>query len=237
MHPYACVLDRGEAMSGLHTIKCVLLLCVACSVIPAAHSVIDKRQWQFEVSIDDRLVGTHDFSIEVTEQGEVVESEANFRLKLLFMTVFAYEHKNTEIWRDRCLAEIKSSTVMNRQRFAVNGTMQAGSLVVEDGAGSQTIPGCARSFAYWNQSILDADSLLNPQTGRVEAIQITKLGEERTRVGDRWVPSIRYRIDAEQGAIDVLYAREADIWIGLESTTKRGNRIRYQAVSAPSWNP
>ena len=43
-------------------------------------------------------------------------------------------------------------------------------------------PGCVMSFAYWDPRILQADRLLNSQTGEFTAVQITPRGREAVPV-------------------------------------------------------
>ena len=46
----------------------------------------------------------------------------------------------------------------------------------------ETVDGCLMTYAYWNPEMLKQKRLLNSQTGKVEAVNITALGEDKITV-------------------------------------------------------
>ena len=69
------------------------------------------------------------------------------------------------------------------------------------------------SFAYWNPQILNAQRLLNSQTGEFLAVKITAQGEETVDVRGKPLSARRHRISGPSLQIDLWYAD--DQWIAL----------------------
>jgi len=193
----------------------------------------ETRLWAFDVSINDRWVGQHEFEILRSGSRERIESRATFRFKLLFVTVFSYEHENEEIWNGDCLEQIDSNSRMNGDRFFVEGRRTGSTLVIQSQDGTQELAPCVRTFAYWNPAILSERALLNAQTGQLEDVEITAVGEEVFDVGGASIPAVKYRIELAQSAIEVWYSASQTTWLGLSTVTPDGQSIRYRPITIP----
>jgi hypothetical protein len=82
------------------------------------------------------------------------------------------------------------------------------------------------SFAYWDPRILDAERLLNSQTGELVPVRVTPLGQDTLAVRGESRTADRYRISGKDLQIDVWYSD--DRWVGLEALTDGGRRLRYE---------
>ena len=172
------------------------------------------REWNFDVSLDGRPIGEHRFVLRESGDARELTSEARFRVRILFIDAYRYEHQAREWWRGDCLERLDAHTDANGKRTAV---------AYPTGTAPQT--DCVQSFAYWNPDILEWRQLLNPQTGEYVRIQVTPMGSEL--VDGR--PAERYRLSGAGRtplSIDVWYTATGD-WVALESTTPEGRRLRY----------
>ncbi len=203
------------------------------SALLASPADAASREWNFEVLLDDRKIGYHSFSLSEADGQQVIETEASFDVKLLFITAFKYRHRNTEVWNDGCLRSIDAETDSNGKRFEVKGTATAESLSVAGTNGEAELGDCVRTFAYWDRELLTADRLLNSQTGEYEDVEIREVGNETIEVDGREVEAIRYALDAKGGEISLWYADESRVWLALEAPAKGGRTIRYRAVELP----
>lgn len=170
----------------------------------------DSREWAFDVSLDGRPIGEHRFRLrEIADARELV-SEANFRVRLLFFDAYRYAHRAEERWRGNCLQRLDARTDTNGRETVVN---------------VEPTDACVQTFAYWNPSILEARTLLNPQTGEYVPVQVRRLGME-TLGGQS---AERFRLigsGREPLEIDLWYTPARD-WLALESRTPEGRRLRY----------
>ncbi len=196
-------------------------------VVVAAASAAPATDLSFEVRLDDRPIGVHRF--ELRREGAVREvlSQADFRVRLLFVDIYRYRHVATERWRDGCLESLEARTDDNGQIETVAARRSGEGLAVAATGASEWHHGCVRSFAYWNPSILGASHLLNSQTGDYVAVRVQALGEERVAARGGMESARRYRIVGEGIEIDLWYGREQE-WLALESRTPDGRRLRYE---------
>ena len=193
----------------------------------AGSAAAETRTWDFRVTLDDREIGRHRFTLAARESGErELRSEARFDVRVLFVDAFRYRHEASERWQGECLRGLESRTDTNGTLEAVRAQTQAGRLVVEAGSRRETLEGCVMSFAYWNPRVLGATRLLNSQTGEMVPVRVTRLGEEPIEAGGRTVTAERHRIEGPKLCIDLWYA--GDQWLALESPAAGGRRLRYR---------
>lgn len=184
------------------------------------------REWQFRVFLDDREIGYHRVRMTPEEGGKRVSVEANFKVKVLFITAYRYEHQTEEFWKGSCLADIDSRTDDNGKDLYIQSQSGTDEFVVDTHDGSQALEGCIRSFAYWDPELLKASRLLNTQTGEYQAVEVVELGESPIEIDGEFVKALQYRILVEDRSIDLWYTPEMD-WLALQSITDGGYQIRY----------
>lgn len=212
----------------LLSVAMLLFLSAAIASFVPAHGSTDKvANWDFDVYLDDKKVGKHLF--EVSEAGGVkqVKSEASFRYKILFVSVYRYEHSAEERWTDNCLTEFDASTNANGKRIEVSGERSGAGFLVEDGQNLTQLPECVMTFAYWNPEFLDQPRLMNSQTGEYVDVQVERVGDEMLDVRGQPTPATRYKLKADKVDLTLWYSRD-DEWLALESVATGGHIIRYE---------
>ncbi len=178
------------------------------------------QRFEFDVYLDERRIGTHEYTISSTAPGEArVRSEADFDVRFLAIPVYRYEHRNTEVWRGDCLVSVEATTRTNGKHMAVSGERTDSGFTIAGRA--EALPDCVRSFAYWDPALLEQERLLNPQTGEFVTVRI-----ERTVADPGADAAIVYRIEAGDRRIAVWYSTTQQ-WLGLEAVVKGGRVLRY----------
>ena len=110
----------------------ILALAIAVPSL-AAGSTTD---WEFEVLLDARPIGTHRFEVVDAGNGlQSVSSEADFAVKLLGFTVYRYHHLAKEQWRADCLSAVNARTDDDGEVTVVKGEYDAGSFTVVASSG------------------------------------------------------------------------------------------------------
>lgn len=201
----------------------ILLSSVAWSGERAANYTLD-----FDVYLDDSLIGYHRFDIESRDDGmSQVRSEAKFDVKFLFITAFRYRHENAETWNDGCLVEIDSETDSNGKETVVSGKLVDAGFNVKTGNAMDQLPSCIMTFAYWNPAFLQQEKLLNPQTGEYLEVAVEERPAETVNVGGRELAAVPYSIRARDIELTVWYSPNKR-WLALESRAKGGRILRYE---------
>ncbi len=207
-------------------------LLLACSVAQA-----QVREWNFQVFLDDRPIGHHHFTLRGGGgDGErELKSEARFDVKLLFINAYKYVHDASERWRGNCLARLTARTNDNGDPSEVNVEQQGDRVTVNTvtapttAPARETVDGCLMTYAYWNTEMLKQKRLLNSQTGKVEAVNIASLGEDKISVRGTPVTAQRYRISGGKHSIELWYGTDGSTstWLALQSTLDGGRKLRY----------
>lgn len=200
-----------------------LLACGAASANGPA-----SGEWNFRVLLDDSLIGEHRFTLTANGEERRLASEAAFAVKLLGVTVYRYRHSATEQWRGDCLRRLASRTDDDGTPEQVEASTTGGSaLAVTTAKGTQSLDGCVMSFAYWNPAIRKQERLLNSQSGKLEAVQVSRAGSGTVEVRGQPVAATRWRIATPAQPIDIWYSAEGE-WIGLDSTVSGGRKLSYR---------
>lgn len=191
------------------------------------------RKLSFDVFLDDRAIGYQRFSLTPAGDATRIETQARFEVKLLRITAFAYDHRNTELWRGGCLRSIDAATDSNGKKSAVNGRARGDAFVVTTKEGERTLGDCVASFAYWDKGVLlRSKTLLNSQTGEYVPVQIAPLGPTTKRIGARDIPVKRYALKGKGIDITLAYAAGSDEWVALDSKMDGGRTLRYRRSAA-----
>ena len=218
------------------TLTWAVLTFAAALAAPSALAAEDDSGmlWRFDVALDSKSIGYHTFRIDNDGDRQVLETEASFDVKFLFVTAFRYRHENTEVWNDGCLRSVYARTDSNGKIYDVKGAAKEDSFVLTTNAAADTLSSeCVQTFAYWNPEILQAKRLLNTQTGEYEEVSVVLEGYESIAVDGELIEAVRYRLTAKAGDIRLWYARNDNTWLALEAPAKGGRTIRYTPVTVP----
>ena len=137
----------------------------------ASASMENHRLYDFKVFLEDREIGKHRFTVTPAGEKIYVKSEANFDVKVLFISAYSYEHTSNEEWQGDCLRSITATTDDNGDERYVHGHYDNNYLLLSTSVGQQKHEGCVRTYAYWNPEYLSSEQLLNPQTGELEPVK------------------------------------------------------------------
>ncbi|MBZ4201262.1 MAG: DUF6134 family protein [Methylotenera sp.] len=184
------------------------------------------QDWQFDVSMDGKAIGTHAFVLDAKEDGQLaLKSEAKFNVTFLSISVFKYHHVANEVWQNDCLKKLEAKTQENSKATVVGGTQDKAMFRLAAPTPLEISQQCVMTFAYWNPKILQQKKLLNPQTGEYLNAQISALGQETILAKGQAVKAERYKINTNKFVIDLWYGLDGE-WLALQSTTPDG-RIDY----------
>jgi hypothetical protein len=210
--------------------RALLGVMTACVALGASASDGSMREWRFAVSLDGKPIGEHRFVLRELENARELTSEADFRVRFLFIDAYRYQHRAREVWRGDCLERLDARTDDNGDEVVVSGERAGPGFRVTTGGAVAGIESCVQTFAYWNPRILEATRLLNPQTGEYLPVQVLALGRESL---GKYPDAQRYRLLGDAGGkplhIDLWYTAARE-WLALESRTPDGRRLRYSKL-------
>ncbi|MCC5885367.1 MAG: hypothetical protein JJT88_02915 [Gammaproteobacteria bacterium] len=242
----AMLFDHGMRTCARTTLALLTLLGVAAvghgddgaeaaangGITPAA----EERRMQ--VFLDDREVGLHTFRFDDSDGTLQVRSEAAFQVRVVFVTLFNYEHEANERWRGGCLVGLESKTDENGKRFEVASRSSDAGLEVTTRDGSHKVAtDCPWSFAYWTPSLRERQLLVNPQDGAALEVDFEDLGPRTLKIGRSELEVRAWQLrgrdvtpgreDGAEVSITIFYDAE-DRWAGLDSDVGSGRTLRYR---------
>jgi hypothetical protein len=191
-----------------------------------------EKKWEFKVYLDDKHIGEHSFVVRDDANTQTIRSQANFDVKILFVTAFSYQHENTETWQNGCLSKIDASTVVNGKLSSVEGRREKGAFSMQTNDSATLLDECVSTFAYWDRDFLGRTQLLNSQTGELKPVKVSRLGQELYTYKNIAIEATRYEIVVDENPISLWYAQDGR-WLGLETLAKGGRVLRYQPVDVP----
>lgn len=193
-------------------------------------SVVEAKEWSFEVWLDKQKIGTHRF---VLNQNQL-QSQANFKVKVLFINAYRYQHQADESWQGDCLSHLKAHTEENKEVTDVMGSQQDNQFIVEKNGKKQSLPACVMTFAYWNPEILKQQRLLNPQNAEYLDISVRDEGKQSMSVKDQLINVHQYhltgRYQSKEKLNITLWYDDQQEWVALESITPEGYKITYKLI-------
>lgn len=202
-----------------------------------AHATVTSasaaQEWRFRVLLDDREIGFHDFRVTGPEDRRRVEIEAEFDVRILFLNAYRYRHRTVELWNDDCLTTMESRTDDNGTLTEVRARSAGDRFLVRTRDEQAELRDCVMSFAYWNPDLLQADRLLNSQTGEMQTVTIEPRGETLLRVDGAELPARQYDLSVGDTVISLWYAVEDYRWLALETPARGGRTLRYEPVAIP----
>jgi len=206
-----------------------LSLTVSFATPVSASAANDVRKLNFDVFLDDREIGFQRFILTPTPEGKRIDTQAKFEVKVLRIKAFAYDHRNTELWRDGCLQAIDARTDSNGKQQAVSGQNRGNAFIVATVKGEQRLGDCVASFAYWDRDVLiQRQRLLNSQTGEYTPVRVDPLGRGSVLIAEREVAVERYAIRGQGIDIAIAYAVDSGEWVSLDSKLDSGRTLRYR---------
>ena len=194
----------------------------------AAHAADGTRVYAFKAFLDDRPIGGHRFTVVTEGSDRRVTSEADFAVKFIGITAYRYHHHAQEQWSGDCLASLVSSTDDDGKPAGVRLVKNGDVNEITTSAGKKTESGCLMSYAYWNPAMRGQKRLVNPQTGKVDAVTVARVADGHVMVDGKDVAATDWRITGGESPVDVWISDQGD-WVGLDSMVGNGkHKLTYR---------
>jgi len=182
----------------------------------------------FRVERGGDPIGTHRISF--TREGDELHVAIDIELAVSFgpITVFRYEHRNRETWRNGKLVALETETNDDGKRYTVSATASDKGLEVTSSAnGTFVAPANIIPTSYWNPATLTQTQLLDTQKGRLIDVAIEETGAREADVGGRTVPVNEYRMTGDL-KLSLWYSRDME-WLNVIFRA-RGEDVDYRVV-------
>ncbi len=178
----------------------------------------------FQVYRDGARLGHHKILFRREAEDLHVEIDIQLEVKLLFLTVFSYSHRNYEVWRDGRLVAIDTETDDDGTTYWMRGRSTTDGLVVDGSGGRFLAPADVMPTSYWNPKTVEMSRLLDTQHGRLIEVEIAPAGVESVAFAGQPVEARRYSMTGDL-TLDLWYTQQGD-W-AKTSFEARGASVVY----------
>ncbi len=190
---------------------------------------VNRDSLYFIVKNGGSPIGTHRVSIRQEGARTIVQVRINLRVQLAFITLYRYDHENTEVWEDNQLISISSDTDDDGTQHRVRGQrLENGFAISASDRADYVAPLDVVTTSYWNiNSLLSGRPVLDTQSGEVRTLKVAPvdaalLGAAAKADAQRW-----YRVQGDDLDFNIAYDNN-NRWVDLAFRAK-GADIRYHA--------
>lgn len=199
----------------------VSLFC-AVTTMPVSAGDLDAK---FLIKREDKVIGFHKVDVTETDEGVVVDTEIEMRVKLGFIPLFKYDHEAREVWRDGQVVSIESKTNYNGDKSSVLARREGDTLLIDGTEYKGPAPENAVPSSYWAKSLVDADALINTQTGEIIEVDVERVGETPAPHNQE---AEHFRV---KGTVDLDIWYDGPQWVGSQFVID-GEELIYELVAS-----
>lgn len=190
-----------------------------------------RDRLEFDVLRNGKRVGQHVTRFSRDGGYLVVESEMTLRIRLLFIDAYRYRYAATERWCDGRLVDLEARVDANGDRSTIAAQARGDALEVVGPHGTVAAPLGVFSTNHWHAGVLDAETVLNTLTGRINQVRIEACA---TPHPDGEGPPQARCFDYHGDLRARVWYDDAGRWVGLAFDGEDGSRFEYRCRNCAS---
>jgi hypothetical protein len=157
-------------------------------------------------------IGTYSNAVERAGDATTVTTEAHIRVSLLGVVFYRQDVARQERWNGGRLVSFHGVTTVNGRAFEMNGAAEGDMFVMMSPEGAIVAPASVRLANPWSPDVLRGDTILTPDRGRMENVQVKNGEESSVAINGRQVRAKRYEINRLDGQ------KRYEIWLDDRGT-------------------
>ncbi len=169
-------------------------------------------------------LGFHRIDYSKDEDRLVADIEIAFDVKLAFIPVYRYRHRNREVWQAGQLISLETETDDNGEDHKVSAVRKEGRILVDGSEGRLDLPGDSQTTSYWNEASIERGQWIDTQSGKLVRSAVIKRPPEQVLVEGQNLEATRYDLDGDI-TCSLWYADGR--WVRLLFVTEDGSEIVY----------
>ncbi len=199
-------------------------LASAATAVVLSTSAGNRR---FTVLYKGSKIGAHTISYSPATSETRVTTDIRMKVKVAFITVFAFSHRSEETWREGRLVSLDSNTVEHGETLHVQGeATPEGFRVVSKGGLFVASAATLTSNSLWTPAVLEQATLVDAQHGGIIGVSSRKSADEEILIGKRTVRATRHAFLSPYLAGSIWYDEDG-LWVHGEFE-REGSKIFYQ---------
>ena len=157
----------------------------------------------------------------------VVTSSMKLDIRFLFINAYRYRYAATEHWCNGQLVRLESTVDANGKRTRTLAKATGRQLEIDGPHGRAVAPLGLFSTNHWHSGVLEAATVLNTLTGRINQVQLAPCSPAPVREG----PANARCYDYTGELTARVWYDQDDRWLGLAFDGADGSRLEYRCVN------
>ena len=192
---------------------------------------------EFDIYRNNKNIGKHIFTFKKVGKQIHVESEINFEIKKLGVTLYKYNVKGVEIYEDDKLIKFNSKTNQNGKEKYVNMKLENNEFIIDGSSYKGKAPLDYLLGTWWNHSIVDADAQISAVSGRIIKQKVTFLGKETIQSGGKTYKALHFNFSSSDESLNKDKKLNTDVWYDEETlnwvkaTFKKKGQWEYKLLT------
>jgi hypothetical protein len=160
----------------------------------------DAAQFEYRVQHPSYgPIGTYTNTVEKNGDMTIVKTKGDIKVKLLGLVVYRQDIDRTEQWAGDRLISFHSVTTVDGKATEVKGMAEGDHFTIATPKGTVTAPPTIRVADPWSQEIVKGDTLLLPDSGAIEKVQVAGGEETAVAVAGANIRARHYQVNRPNG--------------------------------------
>jgi hypothetical protein len=204
----------------------LLLPAVAKAAIAVPEGFPPNGTITYDVWREGSQIGIH--TVEFTRDGDklTVRTRIRIQVKLLFITVYRFEHDAEEDWVGGKLMRFAAKTNDNGTDRDVLLERQGDELRGHYNSEQATLPGNLIPGSLWNPATVDQTQLIEPTKGRAKDVTIADRGMEAVTLDSGTIQAHHYSITGDLRR-EVWYGADGEV-VQAAYAAKEGSLLTFK---------
>jgi len=181
----------------------------------------------FDIWRKGEKVGEHVTRFERDGDRLRVSSYMEMDISLLFIPVYGFEYRATEIWLQDQLEKLTVHVVDGAEQTQFQAYRKADGLKVETAEEGYHIEGLIFSTNHWHPQVTQARRVLNTLTGNINQVNVIARGVEQIKLAEGNMNARRFDYQGELTDTSVWYDKRGG-WVKLRFKARDGSIIEYR---------
>jgi hypothetical protein len=157
-------------------------------------------------------IGTYSNAVEKSDNVTTVTTEGHILVSVLGVVLYRQEIARQERWNAGRLVAFHGVTTVNGKPYELTGSADGDRFVLMSPDGPVVAPASVRIANPWSGEVLHGDTLLTPDRGRIENVQVKTTEETSLAINGRTSPTKHYEINRLDGT------KRYEVWLDDRGT-------------------
>jgi hypothetical protein len=193
---------------------------------------------EFDIYRNNKNIGKHVFKFEKVGDNLNVESEINFEIIKLGVSLYKYYVKGTETYKNGELVSFNSTTNANGKDKFVNLSLKDNNNYLIDGSSFKgEVPNTYLLGTWWNHSIVKSPAQISAVSGRIIKQKVSFLGKETLKINEKIYETLHFNFSSSDPSLSKDKKLNTDIWYDektlnwIKATFKKKGKWEYRLIS------